>query len=119
MAGDSPTVYEVVDEAVAVTDPDRRDDAIEELLLAFEDDDRPARGVEDIAEVLGSTASGVDPEGDSPGVRVAAAVAAFLATSPEGGDDRRSTLRVAVRAAYGNEVPEPVVDWLRDEGVEL
>jgi hypothetical protein len=119
MPSDSSTVYEVVQEAVAMTDPDRRDDAIEELLLAFEDDDRPARGVEDIAEVLGSTAQGVDPEGDSPGVRVAAAVAAFLATSPRGGDDRHSTLRVAVRSAYGDDVPGPVADWLRDEGVDL
>ena len=68
---------------------------------------------------MGSTARGVDPEGDSPGARVTAAVATFLATQPEGGDDRRSTLRVAVRTAYGDAVPEPVVEWLREEGVEL
>jgi len=119
MPNDAPTVYEVVHEAVAMTDPDRHDDAIEELLLAFEDDDRPARGVDDIAEILGSTANGVDPEGDSPAVRVAAAVAAFLATNPDGGDDRTATLRLAARTAYRDEVPEPVVEWLRDEGVEL
>ena len=119
MHTETPTVYEVVDKAVAMTDPDGHDDAIVELLESFEDDDRPARGIEDIAEVLGSTAQGVDPEGDSPGVRVAAAVAAFLATKPEGGDDRKSTMRVAVRTAYGDDVPEPVAEWLRDEGVEL
>jgi hypothetical protein len=50
---------------------------------------------------------------------VAAAVATFLATSPEGGDDRPGTLRVAVRTAYGDDVPEPVVEWLREEGIEL
>src|SRR5262245_20181718 len=107
MKTDTPTVYEVVDRAVAMTDPDGRDDAIVELLESFEDDDRPARGVEDLPDVLASTAQGVDPEGDSGGVRVAAAVAGFLATQPEGGDDPKSTLRLAVRTAYGNEVPEP------------
>src|SRR5437762_11003473 len=119
MHTDTPTMSEVVHEAVALTDPEGHDDATAGLLTAFEDDDRPARGVEDIAEVLGSTARGVDPEGDSPGARVTAAVATFLATSPEGGDDREATLRVAVRTAYGDEVPEPVVEWLREEGVAL
>ena len=119
MQTDTPTVSEVVHEAVGLTDPDGHDDAIASILTAFEDDDRPARGVEDIAEVMGSTARGVDPEGDSPGARVTAAVATFLATQPEGGDDRHSTLRVAVRTAYGDAVPEPVVEWLREEGVEL
>src|SRR5437870_2715299 len=119
MQTDTPTVSEVVHEAVGMTDPDGHDDAIASLVTAFEDDDRPARGVEDIAEVLGSTAQGMDPEGDSPGARVTAAVAAFLATAPEGGDDRQGTLRVAVRTAYGDEVPEPVAEWLREEGVDL
>src|SRR3954454_1055263 len=133
MQTDSPTVSEVVHEAVGLTDPDGHDDAIASMITAFEDDDRPARGVEDIAEVFGSTARGVDPEGDSPGARVTAAVATFLATSPEGGDDRGggpppaappspatppgggdarpATLRVAVRTAYGDDVPEPVLEW--------
>src|SRR6059058_3863508 len=111
MQTDTPSMSEVVHEAVALTDPEGRDDATAGLLAAFEDDDRPARGVEDIAEVLGSTAQGIDPQDDSRGVRVAAAVATFLATSPEGGDDRQSTLRVAVRTAYGDDVPEPVVEW--------
>jgi hypothetical protein len=119
MHTDTPTLSEVVHEAVGLTDPDGHDDAIAALLAAFEDDDRPARGVEDVAEVLGSTARGIDPEDDSPAVRVAAAVAAFLATSPEGGDDRASTLRVAVRTAYGDDVPAPVLEWLREDGVEL
>src|SRR5204863_9580307 len=95
MRTDTPTMSEVVHEAVGLTDPEGHDDAIAALLTAFEDDDRPARGVEGIAEVLGSTARGIDPEDDSPGVRVAAAVATFLATSPDGGDDRESTQRTA------------------------
>jgi hypothetical protein len=119
MHTDTPTVSEVVHEAIGLSDPEGHDDAIAAFLAAFEDDDRPARGVEDLAEVMGSTARGVDPEGDSPATRVTAAVATFLATSPEGGDDRKSTMRVAVRAAYGDDVPERVVEWLRGEGVEL
>ena len=119
MHTDTPTVSEVVHEAVGLTDPDGHDDAVVELLESFEDDDRPARGVEDLPEVLASTAQGVDPEADSGGVRVAAAVAAFLATQPKGGDDREATMRVAVRTAYGDHVPEPVVQWLRGQRVEL
>jgi hypothetical protein len=119
MQTDTPTMSEVVHEAVGLTDPDGHDDAIASILTAFEDDDRPAHGVDDVGELLGSTARGIDPDDESPGVRVAAAVAAFLATTPEGGDDRVATLRVAVRAAYGDDVPEPVAEWLRAEGVDL
>jgi hypothetical protein len=119
MRTDTPTVSEVVHEAVAMTDPDGHDDAIAEMLEVFEDDDRPAQGVDDLPEVFGSTARGLDPEGDSPGARVTAAVAAFLATQPEGGDDRPATMRVAVRTAYGDDVPEPVAEWLRAAGVDI
>src|SRR5437764_15193461 len=118
MQTDTPTVSEVVHEAVGLTDPEGHDDAIAALLVTFEDDDRPAGGVDDIEEIFGSTARGIDPDDDTPGVRVAAAVAAFLATSPEGGDDGPSTLRVAVRTAYGDDVPEPVRDWLAQRGVK-
>src|SRR5690348_4527564 len=115
MHTDTPTLSDVVHEADGLTDPDGHDDVNAALLAALKEDDRSALGVEDVAEVLGSTARGIAPEDDSPGVRVAAAVAAFLATSPEGGDDRASTLRVAVRTAYGDDVPAPVAEWLRAE----
>ena len=113
------TVARVVQRAVAVCDPDGADEACTQLLLAFEDDDRPALGLGDtLAEELRTTVEGLDPEHDSGGAEVAAAVAAFLATDPHGGNDGESTIREAVRIAWGGNPPEHVSAWLDAQGVE-
>ena len=116
---DVPTVAEVVRRAVALCDPDGHDPAVTELETAFEDDDRSAPGLGDaLAEELRTTAEGLDPEGDSGAVEMTAAVASFLATKPQGGDDRVDTLRVAARVAWGDQPPASVRAWLADHGVE-
>jgi hypothetical protein len=114
---DIPTVSEVVGRAAALVDPAGQDDAVVELLEVYEDDDRAAPGLGDgLAEELRTTAAGLDPEGDSPAVRVAAAVAFFLSTKPQGADDDAATLRVAARVEWGDDPPESVAAWLAARG---
>jgi hypothetical protein len=115
---DVPTVAEVVRRAVAICDPDGHDDTTTELEEAFEDDDRPAPGLgESLREELRSTARGLDPEGDSAAVAVAAAVAIFLASQPRGGDNEAATIREAVRIEWGNHPPEYVKEWLEEREI--
>ena len=112
------TVADLVREAVALCDPKGSDEAASQLLMAFEDDDRPAVGLETLAEELRTTVDGLDPEHDSAAAEVAAAVAAYLATEPHGGPDREATLRVAARIAWNGTPPEHVDRWLAAQGVE-
>lgn len=120
MQTDVPTVSEVVSRAVALVDPDGGDAALAGLLEAYEDDDRAAPGLGDpLAEELRTTAAGLDPEGDSAAVRIAAAVAFFLSTKPQGGEDDPATLRVASRIEWGDDPPESVAAWLAGRGVDL
>ena len=112
-------VSKVVQRAVALCDPPGADEACSQLLMAFEDDDRPALGLGDsLAEELRTTVDGLDPEHDSAAAEVAAAVAVFLAGDPAGGQDRETTIREAVRIAWGETPPENVGAWLAAQGVE-
>ena len=112
------TVAKAVQRAVALCDPEGVDEACTQLLLAYEDDDRPALGLGDpLAEELRSTVEGLDPEHDSAAAEVAAAVAAFLAGDPHGGNDREGTIREAARVAWAGTPPEHVEAWLSDQGV--
>lgn len=118
METDVPTVAEVVRRAVAICDPEGQDDATTELLEAFEDDDRPAPGLgESLREELRTTARGLDPEGDSAAVAVAAAVAIFLTTQPRGGDNEAATIREAARIEWGEHPPPNVEEWLEEREV--
>jgi hypothetical protein len=113
------TVSDVVRRAVALADPEGRDDIAPELLLAYEDDDRAVLGLgADLWEELRTTVEGLDPEGDSGAAAVAAATAAFLSTQPEGGPDDAATIREAVRVAWGEHPPDHVAAWLQDHGIE-
>jgi hypothetical protein len=113
------TVSDVVRRALALVDPEGRDDIAPELLLAYEDDDRAVVGLgADLWEELRSTVEGLDPEGDSGAAAATAATAAFLSTQPEGAPDDAATIREAVRVAWGEQPPDHVAAWLRDHGVE-
>ena len=113
------TVSSVVQRAVALCDPQGTDEACSQLLLAYEDDDRPAVGLtETLAEELRTTVDGLDPEHDSAAAEVAAAVATFLASDPHGGSDGDTTVREAARIAWGGSPPQHVADWLAAQGVD-
>jgi hypothetical protein len=113
------TVSDVVRRAVALVERAGGDDIARELLIAYEDDDRAvARLGAGLWEELESTAEGLDLEGDSGAVDVAAAVAYFLASQPEGGADDAATIREAARIAWRGQPPDDVSAWLADHGLE-
>jgi hypothetical protein len=116
---DVQTVSQVVRRALALVDADGADPIAPELLLAYEDDDRAALGLgESLRDELRSTLEGLDPERTSGAAAVAAAVAYFLSTQPAGGSDDETTVREAVRVAYGGDAPPYVKGWLADQGID-
>jgi hypothetical protein len=113
------TVSDVVRRAVALVDPEGRDEIAPEVLIAYEDDDRAVVGLgDDLREELRTTAEGLDPEAGSGAAAVAAATAFFLATQPEGGPNDAATIREGVRVFWGGQPPDHVVAWLRDHGID-
>jgi hypothetical protein len=116
---DTEPLSEIVREAAATCDPKSGDDAVTALVVSFEDDDRPAVGVEDLEGELRSTLRGIDPEGDSTPAEMTAALALFIATSPEAANQREDALVHAARTWFHGEPPEPVADWLRERGADV
>lgn len=117
---ETPTVFEVVQRAVAVCDPDGDDELIAELLLAFEDRDEPVTALDERERVFFETAERVAGALASAGVEMAAAVATYLAFRRDGIDDGDDELlRRAARAEYGDNPPDEIRDWLDDAGIAV
>lgn len=119
MQTDTPTVAHVFERAAALTDPDAHDEVVAALIERFEDDDRPARGVEDFEEVAWEAVGREDPEGDSPAGQMTAAAATWLATNPGQGHDQERVLREAARLAFHGDPPPAVAGWLAGLGIEV
>jgi hypothetical protein len=117
---DTVPVSQAVSRATALVDPDGTDSEVEGLLLAYEDDDRPARGLPGLHEELRSTVEGMDPDEDSPAVRVAAALAFFYAGRPEAEHAAEDVVPSAVRLFYGDDgIPDFVRAWLEAAGEQV
>ena len=75
-----PTLAEVVQAACEVADPTGADDRVTELLTRFEDRDEPVTAVlDDVEEQLAEAWGIIDLDHDSEPLRVAVAVATYLA----------------------------------------
>ena|SRR5215218_3391412 len=100
--------------AAAIVDPDGADAAVAEFVMRHEDDDEPVRGLLDGLEER--IAWGAD---EDPPVVMAQAVVLYLAHRlDEVGDDPDEILRLAARAEFDGQPPEPVADWLADAGID-
>jgi hypothetical protein len=109
------TVSDLVREATAIVDPQGNDPAVMELADRFGDDDEPVRGVLDTLEER--LAWGAD---EDPPVVMAQALVLYLGHRlDEVEDDPEDLLRLAARAEFDGNPPEPVVAWLKERGVEL
>jgi hypothetical protein len=118
----TPTVFEAVQRAVELCDPDGHSEALAQFLLRFEDRDEPvtALGAErDRAffEAAGELQDGVAlPD---PALTMAAAVATYVAyRRDELDDDDMDVLRLAARAEFNGDVPPDVADWLATVGID-
>lgn len=116
----TPSVFQAVQRAVTVVDPDG-EKGTEEFLLRFEDRDEPISGLQaSIEQEVDEAVGALDPDGIDPAVQMCGAVVTYLAfRRDEVGDDRESILRLAARAEFDDGLPEHVRAWLVDEGVEV
>jgi Golgi nucleoside diphosphatase len=114
------TVSDLITRAGGVIDPDAGSEGVSALVAAFEEDDRDAKGVEDLLDELRTAAGEIDPFGDEPPVALTAALA-FHLTGIDDVDDhnRENALQTATRLYYGDEAPEKVRAWLEDRGVKV
>jgi hypothetical protein len=102
------TLSDLVRRAGAIVDPDGSDPAVVELLTRFEDDDEPVRGVLDQLEER--LAWGAD---EDPPIVMAQALVLYLGHRlDEIEDDPEELLRLAARAEFDGNPPEPVTAWL-------
>lgn len=114
------SLFEVAKRAVEVADPSDSDSRLGDLLEQFEDDDEPVSAVENLEERVAIAVEGVDVEIDDPAVSMAAATILYLARRrDELHADPQRILRLAARAEYKGDPPEPVLEWLADRGVEV
>ena len=117
---DPVTLAQLVHRAAEITDPDGADADVTELMQRFEDADWPVSGIlESIEQRMAEAAGTLDPQEDSPGLQVAAAVAVYLAhRRDELEEDPVHVLRMAARAEFDGNPPAHVAGWLQDVGVE-
>ena len=118
----TPTVFEAVQRAVEICDPDAHSEALAEFLQRYEDRDEPVTALgggraREFFETAGELQDGVAlPD---PALTMAAAVATYLAyRRDELDDDDPDVLRLAARAEFNGDIPPDVADWLTVVGVE-
>ena len=115
---ETPSVFEVVQRAVAVCDPDGDDELIAEFLLAYEDRDEPVTALDEVDRAFFETAERIQGALPGAGVQMTAAVATYLAFRRDGiTDDDDDLLRRAARAEYNDHPPDEIRDWLQSAGV--
>jgi hypothetical protein len=114
------TLAQLVHRAAEITDPEGADDDVVELAQRFEDADWPVSGIlQTIEQRMAEAAGALDPQEDSPGLQVAAAVAVYLAhRRDELEEDPVHVLRMTARAEFDGHPPEHVAQWLETAGIE-
>ena len=112
------TLAEVARRAVEICDPQDADAVLGDYFLQFEDADEPITAIQNLEERIALAAEGVDADSDDPSIAVANAVILYLAhRRDEMDDDPDDVLRLAARAEWRGDPPQPVRDWLSDRGV--
>jgi hypothetical protein len=114
---DGPSVAAVVARAAAICDPHGHDPTVNALVERFEDDDRPAAGVADLAALVRSTLEEEGPQVIGPPATMTAVAAAWLSTNFDHADDRERVLRESSRAAFGGQPPADVEGWLSEQAI--
>jgi hypothetical protein len=115
-----PTLAEVVHRAAEVCDPDGTEEGVAQLLARFEDRDEPVTGIDDVELEIAEQKGAVDPQDEDPAVTMAAALAVYLAyRRDELDDDPDDLLRLAARAEFDGEPPQPVAEWLAGRDISV
>jgi hypothetical protein len=117
---DPVTLAQLVNRAAEITDPEGADDDVVQLAQRFEDADWPVSGIlETIEQRMAEAAGTLDPQEDSPGLQMAAAVAVYLAhRRDELQEDPVHVLRMTARAEFEGRPPAHVAQWLETAGID-
>ena len=117
---DPATLAQLVHRAAEITDPDGADDDVTALMQRFEDADWPVSGIlESIEQRMAEAAGALDPQEESPGLQMAAAVTVYLAhRRDEVEEEPDDVLRMAARAEFDGNPPAHVASWLENAGIE-
>jgi hypothetical protein len=82
-----------------------------------EDRDEPVTADRDVELEIAEAKGAVDPQDEDPAVVMMAALATYLAfRRTEIERDREELLRLAARAEFDGQPPEPVAEWLAEQG---
>jgi hypothetical protein len=93
---------------------------LDQLLERFQDDDEPISAIEDVEERLIQALGPPELDDEDPALTMARAVVVYLAHRRDAlNTEPTELLRLAVRAEFHNEPPEPVARWLDDQGLTL
>jgi len=117
---DPVTLAQLVHRAAEITDPDGADDDVTALMQRFEDADWPVSGIlESLEQRMAEAAGALDPQEDSPGLQMAAAVTVYLGhRRDELEEAAEHVLRMAARAEFDGNPPASVANWLEGAGIE-
>src|SRR3954454_1427362 len=114
------SLFDVVQRAVDVVDPDDEDPDMGRLEEIFEDPDEPVAGIENLEERVALAVEGIDNAAENPSVGMAAALILYLAhRRDELHGEPRELRRLAVGAEFKGDPPDAVRDWLAALGVTL
>ncbi len=114
------TLFEVVRRAVQLIDPDDNDPTAGDFERAFEDDDEPVRGVDDIEDRVAEVLAELDPATNNGSIAMAGALTVYLAyRRDEVHVDPAKLLVLAARAEWEGDPPEAVTEWLADRGLKI
>ena len=114
------TLAQLVHRAAEITDPEGADDDVTALMQRFEDADWPVSGIlESLEQRMAEAAGALDPQEDSPGLQMAAAVTVYLGhRRDEVGEQPDHVLRMAARAEFDGNPPANVAQWLQTAGID-
>lgn len=113
------TLAEAVQRAVQACDPTGASASAADVLLRFEDRDEPIAALGEADGRLAEEFGALDPQEEDPVVQMIRAITVYLAyrrTEVGAADDE--LLRLAARAEYSGDPPEPVRSWLAERGVQ-
>lgn len=114
------TLAQAVHRAAHACDPDGNSPSAADALARFEDRDEPIAAVEDVDMQLAEDFGALDPQEEDPVVQMIRATTVYLAFKrSDAGVGDEELLRLAARAEYDGNPPEPVRGWLSERGIEV
>jgi len=114
------TLADAVHRAVQAVDPSGLGDSSGEVLERFEDRDEPIASLHDPEQMLAESFGAIDPQEEDGRIQMIRAAATYLAfRRTEVTDDDEHLLRLAARAEYDGDPPQPVRAFLEERGIEV